>query len=160
MKRTVFCLAALLAVATSAQAGGIVVPAEQRYSPYSGELPACDDPGVLADVSSRFADRESGAWNSPLRIAGYHTVKELGLRSNGLDYIPRRYCLARAFGDDSRRFTVVYQLQEDLGPIGFGYGLEWCVVGLDRTLAYAPKCGALRPFVENELGQSVLRARY
>ena len=30
----------------------------------------------------------------------------------------------------------------------------------DRTLAYAPKCGALRPFVENELGQSVLRARY
>ncbi len=44
--------------------------------------------------------------------------------------------------------------------IGWGYGVEWCVVGLDRNLAYAPACSALRPFVERYLGEKALRARY
>jgi hypothetical protein len=160
MKRIVFCLAALLALGAGAQAGGIVVPAEQRYSAYSGDLPACNDPGVLAQIGWRFAQKESEYWNSPLRIAGFDGVEEIGLRSNGLGYIPRRYCVARALDDDSRPRTVVYQIQESLGAIGWGYGVEWCVVGLDRNLAYAPKCSALRPFVENYRAERALRARY
>jgi hypothetical protein len=160
MKRIVFCLAALLALGAGARAGGIVVPAEQRYSAYSGDLPACDDPGVLARIGGRFAQKESEYWNSPLRIAGFDRVEEIGLRSNGLGYIPRRYCVARALGDDSQPRTVVYQIQESLGMIGWGYGVEWCVVGLDRNLAYAPACSALRPFVENHRAQKALRARY
>jgi len=160
MKRIVVCLAALLVFCAGAQAAGVVVPAEQRYVPYSGELPACDDPGVLAQIGGGFAQRESEYWNSSSRIAGFDRVEEIGLRSNGLDYIPRRYCVARALDDESQARAVVYQIQEDLGPIGWGYGLEWCVVGLDRNLAYAPGCSALRPFVENERVQKALRARY
>lgn len=160
MKRVIVCLAASLALCAGAQAGGIVVPAEERYSPYSGELPTCDDPGVLAQISGRFAQRESEYWNSSLRIAGYDRVHEIGLRSNGLGYIPRRYCAARALGDDSQPRTVVYQIEESLGIIGWGYNVQWCVVGLDRNLAYAPACSALRPFVNAYLGEKALGARY
>lgn len=160
MKRIVVCLAALLALCAGAHAAGIVVPAEQRYSAYSADLPACDDPTVLARISDRFAQKESGYWNSPLQIGGYDRVREIGFRSNGLGYIPRRYCVARALGSDSKQRTVIYDIEESLGMIGWGYGVEWCVVGLDRDLAYAPACGALRPFAERYLGEKALRARY
>ncbi|MGD0561522.1 MAG: hypothetical protein ABSA66_00400 [Roseiarcus sp.] len=160
MKRILLCLAALLALGAGAHAGGIVVPAEQRYSAYSAELPPCDDPGVLARITDRFAQRESGYWNSPLQIAGYDRIREIGFRSNGLGYIPRRYCVARALDADSRPRTVIYDVEESLGVIGWGYGVEWCVVGLDRNLAYAPACSALRPFVEGVLSDKALRALY
>ena len=117
MKRIVLCFAALLALGAGAQAGGIVVPAEQRYSPYSGDLPACDDPGVLAQIGGRFAQRESEYWSSSSRIAGFDRVEEIGLRSNGLDYIPRRYCVARALDDVSQARDVVYQIEEGLGGL-------------------------------------------
>ena len=160
MKRILVCLAALLAVGAGAHAGGIVVPAEQRYAAYSVDLPPCDDPGVLARISDRFAQKESGYWNSPLQIGGYDRIREIGFRSNGLGYIPRRYCVARVLGSDTKERTVIYDVEESLGMIGWGYGVEWCVVGLDRNLAYAPACGALRPFVERYLGEAALRARY
>jgi len=160
MKRIVLCFAALLALGAGARGGGVVVPAEQRYSPYSGDLPACDDPGVLAEIGGRLAPRGTEDWDLPSRIAGFDRVQEIGLRSNGLGYIPRRYCVARALDDDSQARAVVYQIQESLGPIGWGYGVEWCVVGLDRNLAYAPGCSVLRPFVENDRVQKALRARY
>ncbi len=160
MKRIVVCFAALLGLGAGAHAAGVIVPAEQRYAAYSADLPACDDPGVLARISDRFAQKESGYWNSPLQIGGYDRVREIGFRANGLGYIPRRYCVARALGNDSREHTVVYDIEESLGMIGWGYGVEWCVVGLDRNLAYAPACGVLRPFVERYLGEKALRARY
>ena len=160
MKRIVVCLAALVALGAGAHAAGVIVPAEQRYSPYSADLPACDDPGVLARISDRFAQKESGYWNSPLQIESYDRIQEIGFRANGLAYIPRRYCVARALDSDSRERTVVYDIEESLGMIGWGYGVEWCVVGLDRNLAYAPACSALRPFVDRYLGEKALRARY
>jgi hypothetical protein len=95
-----------------------------------------------------------------LQIAGYDRIREIGFRSNGLGYIPRRYCVARALDADSRPRTVIYDVEESLGVIGWGYGVEWCVVGLDRNLAYAPACSALRPFVEGVLSDKALRALY
>lgn len=160
MKRILIGLAAFLVFGATAQAGGIVVPAEQRYSAYSGDLPSCEDPGVLSRISDRFAQKESGYWNSTLQVTGYDRIREIGFRANGLDYIPRRYCVARALVNDLRERTVIYDIQEGLGMIGWGYGVEWCVVGLDRNLAYAPACSALRPFVDRYLGEKALRARY
>ncbi|MBV8473029.1 MAG: hypothetical protein JO107_13205, partial [Hyphomicrobiales bacterium] len=49
---------------------------------------------------------------------------------------------------------------ENLGIIGWGYGVEWCVVGLDRNLAYAPECTSLRPYAARFLGEEVLHTRY
>lgn len=160
MKRIIICLAALLAFGAAAKAGGIVVPAEQRYSAYSANLPTCEDSGVLSRISDRFSQKESEFWSSTLQISGYDRIREIGFRANGLGYIPRRYCVARAMLNDMKDHLVIYDIQEDLGMIGWGYGVEWCVVGLDRNLAYAPACGALRPFAQRYLGEKVLRALY
>ena len=122
-----------------------LVPAERRYSPYSGVLPACADPAVLERIQSRFHDRESEFWNSGLEIVGFERVDEIGYRTNGLDYIPRRYCTARAYMNDQKLRSVSFSIAEDLGIIGIGFGVDWCVSGLDRLNAYAPDCKMARP---------------
>ena len=41
--------------------------------------------------------------------------------------------------------TIHYSIIEDGGFAGFGQGVEWCVVGLDRNWAYNPACKAAGP---------------
>ena len=122
-----------------------VVPAEQRYSSYDGDLPACDDPGVLDRIKDRFAAKESEFWSTSLEIVSYDRVKPVATRPYGLDHIPRNFCSARALLNDNSFHDVSYSVAEDLGIIGFGYGVEWCVQGVDRNLAYAPNCQLARP---------------
>jgi hypothetical protein len=122
-----------------------LVPAERRYIPYDGGLPACDDPAVFERIQGRFHDREAEFWNTGLEILGFGKVKEIGYKTNGEDYIPRRYCSARAYLNDEKSHQVSYSINEDLGIIGFGFGVEWCVGGLDRNDAYAPNCKMARP---------------
>ncbi len=160
MKRLALAFAAFLALGAAAHAAGFITPAEKRWAPYSGVLPASDDPGVLSTISGTFAEKESEYWNSSLQIGGYDRIREIGFRANGLAYIPRRYCVARATLSDMRTRLVVYQVQEHMGFASFGDGVEWCVVGLDRNLAYAPSCSALRPYLTRFLGDKALSARY
>jgi hypothetical protein len=122
-----------------------LVPAEDRFIPYRGSLPACDNPAVFERIQSTFFQREAEFWKTGLAIAGFDHVREIGFRSNGLDYIPRRYCVARAIMNDSKLREVTYSIDEDLGVIGFGFGVEWCVAGLDRLNAFAPHCKVARP---------------
>lgn len=122
-----------------------LVPAERRYSPYDAVLPACDDPAPLSQIQSRFHDRESEFWKTGLEIVGFERVKEIGFRSNGLDYIPRRYCQARIQMNDDQVRVVSYSIDQDLGVFGYGFGIEWCVDGLDRSNSDAPNCKMARP---------------
>jgi hypothetical protein len=160
MKRLALAFAAFLALTAAAHAAGFITPAEKRYAPFSGVLPACDDPSVLSTITGRFGQKESEYWNSPLQISGYDRILEIGFRANSVAYIPRRYCIARATLNDSRTRLVVYQVQEDLGFASFTDGVEWCVMGLDRNFAYAPACSALRPYVTRFLGEKALSERY
>ncbi len=142
MQRVFRGLAALLMLAATAQVAVArpVVPAEKRFWSYDGKLPSCDNPDVLDRMSSRFESTEHEYWNSSLAIVGYDNVSTVALRPWGLDHIPRNYCRARAkFNDNSTR-TVAYAVIEDDGLIGMDFGVEWCVVGLDRNYAYAPDC--------------------
>ena len=122
-----------------------LVPAERRYDYYSGRLADCADPHVLARIQSRFYDRESEFWKSGLQILGFDRVREIGMRTNGLDYIPRRYCMAQAHLNDQSARTVSYSIVDDMGIIGWGFGVDWCVAGLDRNYADAPNCKMARP---------------
>lgn len=120
-------------------------PAERRELPYTGNLPRCDDPGVLSRITDRFHQKEAEYWFSSLQIVSFDHVGQIGYRTTGLSVIPRRYCKARAYVNDNRYREVVYWIGEDLGMIGWGYGVEWCVVGLDRNWAYGPACRAAYP---------------
>jgi len=129
------------------------VPAETRTRPWSAVLPDCADNMVLYKVSDRFARTESNYWNSSLTITGYDRITTLADRPAGLDYIPRRFCSARAWMSDGYYRTVYYSVAEALGLPGPGifnvgyepYGVNYCVVGLDRGWTYPPGCRSARP---------------
>ncbi len=173
MNRVIFGLLLVLGIQSLAQAAGIPrgdmfygVPAEERWSPFYQNMPACEDSGVLSTITGRFAETQRTFWNSQLAIGDFEQVREIGFRANGLSYIPRRYCVARATMSDLRRRTVVYAVGSNLGMIGLTWGVEWCVVGLDPEHAYAPDCDVIRPIIERELrttqwlGDYGLKARY
>lgn len=134
-----------LSMVADAASARPLVPAERRYSPYSGVLPACDDSSVLGTISDRFQATQSEYWSSGLQIVGYDRVHEIGYRTTGLDYIPRRYCGAEAVMNDQKAHAVSYWIGEGLGIIGTGWGVEWCIVGLDHNYADALNCKQARP---------------
>ena len=155
MSRLSAAVVALFALTAPALAGGIVVPAEDRYRPFAAELPACDDTIVLWRVTSDFAYKESRYWNSEMRIDAVEKIQEIGYRSNGLGYIPRRYCVGAAKMSDNKVHKVVYSIVQSGGFVGLTFGVESCVVGFDRNLAFAPACGVLRPILDRQSGEKV-----
>jgi hypothetical protein len=110
---------------------------------YDGRVAPCES--ALPTITTQFWDKESNFWNSDLRITGYDRVHETAFRPWQSDNIPRRYCSAEAMVSDGKIRTVNYSIIEDGGFAGFGQGVEWCVVGLDRDWAYNPRCKAAKP---------------
>jgi|SRR5271166_3270821 len=169
MIRGIVALLALLISVSLAGAAGVRgpaelnlydAPAEARWAPLYADLPLCDDPHVLYDIAARFHQTENEYWGGVYAIGGYERVRDIGFRVNGLSYIPRRYCVARAFVVDPKAppelkkpHTVVYAIGANEGIIGQPWGVEWCVVGFDRMLAYAPDCYVLRPILERWIGE-------
>ena len=160
MNRAIFGLLAFLLLNGVARAGGgpaelnqYDVSAEARWAPFFANMPTCDDGGVLSTISGRFGQTQQEFWNSQLAISGFDRVREIGFRSNGLAYIPRRFCIARAAMSDSKERTVIYNVVSAFGILGATWGVEWCVVGLDPNFAYAPACSTLRPIIEREIGE-------
>lgn len=140
----VACLA--LTIAAPVALARPMVPAERRNIPFSPDMPSCDDPSILGRIQSRFASREAQYWDSGLSIASFDRIRQIGYRTNGLDYIPRRYCVARANFADGATRRVTYSIASDMGWLGvIGYGVDWCVDGLDRFHAYGGWCRAARP---------------
>ena len=108
MVRAILVLAALLCFGAIARAQQFITPAEERYSPYYANLPACDNTWVTGRINDRFQQKESSYWNSTLTIEGYDRFKEIGFRANGVSYIPRRYCIARVTMSDQKQRTIIY----------------------------------------------------
>lgn len=110
---------------------------------YDGVLPACE--AALETITWRFAEKESRFWNSDLRIVGFEHVRQTAFRPWAPDTIPRRFCRATALVCDGHKRRVDYWIGEDTGIIGATWGVEWCVVGLDRNWAYNPGCKMAQP---------------
>jgi hypothetical protein len=110
---------------------------------YDGDLPACE--AALDKIASRFAQKEGRFWNSNLQILGFEKVRQTAFSPWAKRTIPRRFCSAVALVSDGRKHRVDYWIGEDTGTIGAGWGVEWCVAGLDRNWAYNPACKMARP---------------
>jgi len=165
MTRFLLAAALLLGLVGSASAGGgfapypsekpdnsfvgeFGVPSEQRFIPFSADIPNCDDHDTVWWIKNRFDHTQATFWKSSLEIVNIDRIKEIGFRSNGATYIPRRYCVGRAELSDKKFHTVIYQIQERTGFAGYSNGDEWCVIGFDHDFAYAPACSALRPLID------------
>jgi hypothetical protein len=112
---------------------------------YDGVLPPCDSNAALSKISSRFAQKEGTFWNSTLTINGFEKVRETAFRPWAVNTVPRRFCSAIALVSDGLRHPIHYSIAEDTGMIGASWGVDWCVVGLDRNWAYNPACKMARP---------------
>jgi len=143
-------LAALLVCwASAAGAAGLLEKNFWLSGPrYDAELPACEDPAVLGKIVARFAEKEHRYWQSYLQIVGFDRIHETAFRPwarGAPDTIPRRYCSGMATTSDARTRAIHYWIGEDTGWLGANWGVEWCVVGLDRNWAYNPGCAMARP---------------
>ena len=131
---------------TSMQAAG---PLEKNFwlsgPRYDGKVPTCDEHGPLDKITSRFSSKEYRFWNSDLEIVDFQNVREVAFRPWVPGAIPRRFCRADALISDGARRPVFYSIVEDGGFISTSFGVEWCVVGLDRDWAYNPGCKMARP---------------
>ena len=97
---------------------------------YDAVVPACEDPAALGKIQARFSEKESRFWNSSLQIVHFERVREIAFRPWAVDALKRR---------------VNYSIIEDGGMIGGTWGVEWCVLGLDRNWAYNPHCRMALP---------------
>ncbi len=112
---------------------------------YDGVLPPCDARAALAKIATRFGDKEHDYWNSSLKIAGFDQIREVAFRPWTGNAIPRRFCSAIVHISDGSNRPLHYSIAEDTGMIGSTWGVEWCVVGLDRNWAYEPACRMAQP---------------
>jgi len=112
---------------------------------YSARVPLCEESGPLREIRINFRRKEGRFWNSELAIVDFEGVQEIAFRPWVDAAIPRRFCKAVALVSDGVKRPVFYSIIEDGGLIGMSYGVEWCVVGLDRNLAYNPACKMARP---------------
>ncbi|MGQ0682739.1 hypothetical protein [Bradyrhizobium sp.] len=110
---------------------------------YDGKVAPCEY--ALRTITYQFRDKESTFWNSSLEITGYGNVRETAFRPWQSDNIPRRFCSGEAMLSDGKVRAVHFSIVEDGGFAGFGQGVEWCVVGLDRNWAFNPACKAAKP---------------
>ena len=110
---------------------------------YDRVLPPCDS--ALGRIADRFAQKEIRFWHSELQITGFERVRQIAVSPWARGTIPRRFCRVTALVSDGRKHAVYYSIGEDTGMIGGNWGVEWCVVGLDRNWAYNPACKMARP---------------
>lgn len=112
---------------------------------YDAVVPLCDHSWALFKIRARFGRKESRFWSSDLRIEGIEDIRETAFMPWRHGTIPRRFCRATAVISDGAKRPLYYSIAEDAGFIGASWGVEWCVVGLDRNFAYNPNCRMARP---------------
>jgi hypothetical protein len=112
---------------------------------YDGVLPPCDYPEALEKIAKRFSQKEGTFWASDLAIVNFENIRETAFRSWAANTIPRRFCSGVVEVSDGRKRAIHYSIAEDTGIIGSFWGVEWCVVGLDRNWSYNPACKMARP---------------
>ena len=138
------CLAAL--ASAPALAASIFEKNGYMIGPrYDSAVPACDNSWALSTIQSRFASKEGMYWNSALQIVNFDRIREIAFRPWADATIPRRWCTGRALISDGLWRTLRYSIIEDGGMIGANWGVEWCVVGIDRNWAYNPICREAAP---------------
>ncbi|MGQ4273292.1 hypothetical protein [Terrihabitans sp. B22-R8] len=144
--QALFVALALLS-ANVAMAADYAAPAvtERRVLVDDARLPPCFSPKVFNEIADSFESKERTYWHSGLVLLAFAEPRELGYRSWGPEFIPRRFCAADTRLNDGSQRTVFYSIGKDTGTLGVKWGVEWCVTGVDRNLAFAPNCRMAQP---------------
>jgi hypothetical protein len=112
---------------------------------YSAKVPLCEERDPLKMIERRFSTKEGKFWNSDLKIVGFEKIQEVAWQPWAPGTIPRRFCSASVLVSDGVWRSMYYSITEDAGMLGVSYGVEFCVVGLDREWSYQPACHLAKP---------------
>jgi hypothetical protein len=112
---------------------------------YSRDMPACDYAPALQEIMANFHSKEARFWNSELQIVGIENIRQTAYLPWAAQSIPRRFCSGTVLINDGARHALYYSIASGTGMIGAGWGVNFCVVGLDRNWAYNPDCRAAKP---------------
>jgi len=112
---------------------------------YDRDIPACDFRPALDRIITNFSTKEARFWNSQLEIVGFENIRETAVLPWAAQSVPRRFCSGTAVISDGMRRPIYYSIAEDTGMIGMDWGVNFCVIGLDRNWAYGPACRAAKP---------------
>jgi len=121
--------------------------AEDDWFPTSDrESRACDDPGILHRIEARFRHQVGNVPNLPdVAIVEFNRIHEHRyLPFSDERPIAKRYCGATASLSDGNRREVWYLIEDRMGFVGVGDGVEFCVSGFDRWHVYNGHCRVLR----------------
>lgn len=139
MKRSSLIAAALVA-------GGALAALSSTASAHDRVARACEDPGILARIGSKFRYQVQHVPHLPdVEIAEFRRIHQHRyLPSTEMWPIARRYCGATALLSDGRKREVWYLIEDGLGFAGVGDNVEFCVSGFDRWFVYNGRCRVLR----------------
>ena len=112
---------------------------------YDRVVPGCEYGPALDRIATNFHTKEDRFWNSDLRIVGFENVRETAFMPWAAQSIPRRFCSGTVLVNDGVKRHIYFSIGEDTGMIGMDWGVNFCVVGLDRNMAYSPGCRMARP---------------
>lgn len=112
---------------------------------YDRNIPDCTSHWALNRIIANFRTKEFRFWNSELRIVGFEDINEIADLPWAAQSIPRRFCRGTAVVNDGVKRPIYYSIAEDTGMIGMDWGVNFCVVGLDRNWAYNPACRSAKP---------------
>ncbi len=108
--------------------------------PGLGPGPACDAPGVIAQIL-REAEARRGPTGRPLgRVLAMEGVRETGFVGTVDPADPWRWCVGRAVLASGARTEARWILRKRPGAGGPGLDFGWCVAGLSHV-----DCGHLAP---------------
>lgn len=147
--RLIFIMFAAAVYFASASPSPAANPLEKNFwlpgPDYDRRIPACDYRAALDRIIGNFHTKEIRFWNSQLQIVGIEHIRESAVMPWAAQAIPRRFCSGVALVSDGHRHPLYYSIGEDTGMIGIDFGVNFCVVGLDRNWAYGPACRAAKP---------------
>lgn len=105
----------------------------------------CAERSVLREITRRFDRTEAQYWHTGVRMAAITGPRPASTRLWPPETTVIHYCSATAYLSDGARHELVYWLRTVTGFAGYGWGVEFCLVGRDRHMSYAPACRMLRP---------------
>ncbi|WP_310619007.1 hypothetical protein [Flexibacterium corallicola] len=115
------------------------------YFSLGGEnrLPSCDSMWTMYFVKSAIGNAVYPYYGG-LRVRGVEHIKETGYRLGNPSPVARRYCAGTANLSNGTQRAIYYKIIEHDGFLGLLWGVEACLLGLDKFRVYDGKCRTVR----------------
>lgn len=107
-------------------------------------LPECDRAGVLAKINRSLLISEKNVVRSGDPVAQITAIRQSKLRVDGPRRFAQRYCRATGITEHGHKKRIYYLIEARGGFIGFGYGVEACILGRDPWKIHGARCRSLR----------------